>query len=72
MLIDLSKNDKVVGIGESGLDYYYEHSPRDEQRKSFLTHIEAARETGLPLVVHSRDADDEMADILRYAPRGNC
>ncbi|MDB3952564.1 TatD family hydrolase [Alphaproteobacteria bacterium] len=65
MLIDLSKNDKVVGIGESGLDYYYEHSPRDEQRKSFLTHIEAARETGLPLVVHSRDADDEMADILK-------
>jgi TatD DNase family protein len=65
MLIDLSKNDKVVGIGESGLDYYYEHSPRDDQRKSFLTHIEAARETGLPLVVHSRDADDEMADILK-------
>ena len=65
MLIALSKNDKVVGIGESGLDYYYEHSPRDDQRKSFLTHIEAARETGLPLVVHSRDADDEMADILK-------
>jgi TatD DNase family protein len=64
-LIDLSKNDKVVGIGESGLDYFYEHSPRDAQRQSFLTHIEAARETGLPLVVHSRDADDEMADILK-------
>ena len=65
MLIDLSRNDKVVGIGESGLDYFYEHSPRDKQRKSFLTHIEAARETGLPLVVHSRNADDEMADILK-------
>ncbi|MBO44661.1 MAG: LuxR family transcriptional regulator [Rhodospirillaceae bacterium] len=65
ILIDLSRNDKVVGIGESGLDYFYEHSPRDKQRKSFLTHIEAARETGLPLVVHSRDADDEMANILK-------
>ena len=65
MLIDLSRNDKVVGIGESGLDYFYEHSSRDKQRKSFLTHIEAARETGLPLVVHSRNADDEMADILK-------
>jgi TatD DNase family protein len=64
-LIDLSKGEKVVGIGESGLDFFYEHSPRDKQRQSFLLHIEAARETGLPLVVHARDADEEMATILR-------
>lgn len=64
-LIELAAGEKVVGIGESGLDYFYEHSPRDDQRRSFRTHIAAARETGLPLVVHSRDADEEMADILR-------
>ncbi len=64
-LIDLADHPKVVGIGETGLDYYYEHSPREAQRESFRAHIAAARETGLPLIVHSRDADDEMADILR-------
>ena len=64
-LVALAAHPKVVGIGETGLDYYYEHSPRDDQRMSFRTHIAAARETGLPLIVHSRDADSEMADILR-------
>jgi TatD DNase family protein len=64
-LIELAGHPKVVGIGETGLDYYYEHSPRDAQRESFRTHIVAARQTGLPLIVHSRDADDEMAEILR-------
>ena len=64
-LISLAEHPKVVGIGETGLDYFYEHSPRGAQRDNFRAHIKAARETGLPLIVHSRDADSEMADILR-------
>ncbi len=63
-LIALAKRPKVIGIGETGLDYYYEHSDRQRQKQSFLSHIEAARETGLPLVIHSRDADSDMAEIL--------
>ncbi len=55
---------EVVGIGETGLDYHYEHSPREDQRRSFRNHIAAARSTGLPLIVHSRDADQDMIDIL--------
>lgn len=64
-LVELAGHPKVVGIGETGLDYYYEHSPRGAQRESFRAHIAASRQTGLPLIVHSRDADGEMADILR-------
>jgi len=64
VLLEAAKHPKVVGIGESGLDYYYEHSPRDEQRQNFRTHIAAARKTQLPLIVHTRDADDETIDIL--------
>lgn len=63
-LVELAAHPKVVGIGETGLDYYYERSPREAQRQNFRAHIAAARETGLPLIVHSRDADTEMADIL--------
>ena len=63
-LIEATRHPKVVGIGETGLDFYYEHSPRDEQAESFRTHIAAARETGLPLIVHTRDADTETGDIL--------
>ena len=63
-LIEHAKHPKVVGIGETGLDYYYEHSPRAAQQQSFRAHIQAARETGLPLIVHTRDADLETADIL--------
>ena len=63
-LIEATHHSKVVGIGETGLDFYYEHSPRDEQAESFRTHITAARETGLPLIVHTRDADTETGDIL--------
>jgi TatD DNase family protein len=54
----------VVGIGEAGLDYHYDHSPRDVQRKSFRTHIAAARETGLPLIIHAREADDDIVSAL--------
>ena len=55
---------KVIGIGESGLDYFYDKAPRPMQAESFRRHIAAARVSGLPLVIHSRDADDDMAAIL--------
>ena len=64
LLIRLAKYDKAVGIGETGLDYFYDHSPLEDQQISFRAHIEAARETGLPLIVHTRDADEDTADIL--------
>jgi TatD DNase family protein len=64
-LIEAAAHPKVVGIGETGLDYFYEHSPRDPQRANFRAHIAAARATGLPLIVHTRDADDDTIDILR-------
>ena len=63
-LVSRAAHPKVIGIGETGLDYYYDNSPRALQETSFRTHIAAARETGLPLIVHTRDADDDMADIL--------
>ncbi len=64
-LIAASHHPKVVAIGEAGLDYHYDNSPRDAQEQGFRTHIVAARQTGLPLVIHSREADDDMAAILR-------
>jgi TatD DNase family protein len=63
-LLELAQTQKVVGIGESGLDYYYEHSPRAQQQANFRAHIDAARKLELPLVVHTRDADDDTIDIL--------
>jgi TatD DNase family protein len=63
-LLRLSAHPKVVGIGEAGLDYYYDKSPREAQARGFRTHIAAARDTGLPLVIHARSADDDMAAIL--------
>jgi TatD DNase family protein len=63
-LAAIARHPKVVGIGEAGLDYHYDHSPRDVQRKSFRTHIAAARETGLPLIIHAREADDDIASTL--------
>ena len=56
---------RVIGIGESGLDYFYDKAPRDIQRASFRAHIRAARLAGLPLAIHARDADDDIAEILR-------
>ncbi len=64
-LVELARDPQVVGIGETGLDYYYEHSPRPAQQTSFRAHIAAARETGLPLIVHSRDADADTVAILQ-------
>jgi len=63
-LVRLSAHPKVVAIGEAGLDYHYDTSPRPAQEKGFRTHIAAARETGLPLVIHAREADDDIAAIL--------
>ncbi len=63
-LLDLAAHDKVVGIGECGLDFHYDYSPRDIQAQVFRVHVAAARESGLPLVVHTREADDIMAQIL--------
>jgi TatD DNase family protein len=64
-LVGLTKHPKIVAIGEAGLDYHYDTGPRDNQAKSFREHIAASRETGLPLVIHSRDCDADMAAILR-------
>jgi TatD DNase family protein len=63
-LIEAAANDRVVGIGETGLDYYYMHSDQGRQQRSFRAHIEAARQTGLPLIVHARDADEDTIAIL--------
>ena len=63
-LVRLAAHPKVVAIGEAGLDYFYDKAPRDAQARGFRNHIAAARVTGLPLVIHSRDADDDMGAIL--------
>jgi TatD DNase family protein len=63
-LIRLAQHPKCVGIGEVGLDYHYDLSPRETQMKGFRTHIAAARETGLPLVIHTREAEDDTARVL--------
>jgi TatD DNase family protein len=63
-LVALERHPKVVAIGEAGLDYHYDYSPRDAQERGFRTHIAAARATGLPLVIHAREADEDVARIL--------
>ena len=63
-LVQLARHPKVIGFGETGLDYFYDLSPRDRQQAVFRTHIAAAREAGLPLIVHTRDADADTAAIL--------
>lgn len=63
-LVARTRHPKVVAIGEAGLDYHYDLSPRDAQERGFRRHIAAARETGLPLVIHAREADDDVARIL--------
>lgn len=64
-LIAIAKHPKVVAIGEAGLDYHYDKSPRDAQAAGLRQHIAAARETGLPLVIHSRECDSDMTHILK-------
>ena len=68
-LVEASEHPKVIAIGECGLDYYYDKSDRAAQRERFAAHIEAARATGLPLVVHTRDAEEDTAEILTAAVR---
>ncbi len=63
-LVEKARHPRVIGIGESGLDYYYDHSDRGRQRESFRNHIAAARETQLPLIVHTRDAEEDTYAIL--------
>ncbi len=65
LLLDLVKKQKVVAIGETGLDYHYDHSPRDQQRTVFRRQLELAQETGLPIVIHSREADEDTLNIVR-------
>jgi TatD DNase family protein len=68
-LIECARHPKVVAIGEAGLDYHYDFSPREAQEKGLRTHIAAARETGLPLVIHCRESDADMTRILREETR---
>ncbi len=63
-LVAKAAHPRVVGIGETGLDYYYDHSDREQQRAAFREHIAASRDTGLPLIVHTRDAEQDTAEIL--------
>lgn len=64
-IVKICNHEKVVAIGEAGLDYHYDTASRDDQETGFRNHIAAARETGLPLVIHARDADEDTAAILR-------
>ncbi|GAB0116079.1 TatD family hydrolase [Acidisoma sp. 7E03] len=64
-LVEMTRHPKVVGIGESGLDYFYDTAPPEVQKAGFRAHIRAARQAGVPLAIHARDADDDIAAILR-------
>ena len=64
-LAELAQHERVIGIGESGLDYFYDKAPRDVQQENFRVHIRGARLAGVPLAIHARDADDDIAAILR-------
>jgi TatD DNase family protein len=69
-LVEAADHPRVIAIGECGLDYYYDKSGRQAQRERFEAHIDAARQTGLPLVIHTRDAEDDTAEILGKAVEG--
>lgn len=69
LLLSYADHPKIIGFGESGLDYYYNHSPQDQQQDRFRAHIEAARKSGLPLVIHTRDAEDDTIKILSEESR---
>ena len=68
-LVEGARHPRVVAIGECGLDYFYDKSDRAAQRERFAAHIDAARQTGLPLVIHTRDAEEDTAEILDSAVR---
>jgi TatD DNase family protein len=67
---ELIAHPKVVALGETGLDYHYDFSPREVQREAFARHLELSRETGLPVIVHAREADEDLRALLREAGRG--
>jgi len=72
-LAEMTRHPRVIGIGESGLDYFYDRSPRDVQAENFRANIRGARLAGVPLAIHARDADDDIATILREeTSRGGC
>ena len=70
-IVSHTQHPKVIGVGETGLDYYYEHSKRDVQRESFTNHIRASSETKLPVIVHSRSADEDTMNILASEMKNN-
>jgi TatD DNase family protein len=69
-IVKLTADEKVVGIGETGLDYYYNHSPKEEQRDIFTRHVNASLQTNLPLIIHTRDADEDTIRVLKDAGQG--
>jgi len=70
-LEQMCKEPKVIGLGETGLDYYYNHSPRSIQKKCFIEHIELSKDIEIPLVIHNRNSDDDLLEILKkYKPNG--
>lgn len=69
-LLDEALHPKIVAFGETGLDYYYEHSPKGAQHESFIAHIEAGLETDLPLIVHTRDAEEDTINVLKQVGCG--
>lgn len=69
-IVDCTKHAKVVGIGECGLDYFYDHAPHDVQKKVFATHIEAGVEADMPLVIHTRDAEQDTVELIRKVGGG--
>lgn len=70
-IVHLCEHPKVVGIGETGLDYFYDHAPRDAQDRNFRQHIRACIATGLPLIIHTRDAEEDTIKILQEERAGN-
>jgi len=70
-IVELAKHPRMVGIGETGLDYFYTHSPREEQHASFRKHIRAAMEAELPLIIHTRDADEDTIRLLKEESQGD-
>jgi TatD DNase family protein len=68
-LLELADHPKVVGLGETGLDYYYDKSPRAAQAENFRAHLKTAQQSGLPVVIHTRDADADTAELLAWAKR---
>lgn len=70
LLFEWTKLDKVVAIGEIGLDYYYDHSPRDRQKEAFIRQLDVARQARMPVVIHNRDAHGDTMEILRREGKG--